>query len=69
MPSRQTTLAELGRRSLAGAPTDELLREAATTLAREMGADQVAILERTLAEFRDSRLLPRPDGQLVSTTP
>ena len=51
MLGRQKTLAELGRRALAGASPDELLREAAVALARELGADQVAILERT----RDGR--------------
>jgi PAS domain S-box-containing protein len=45
--SRQGALADLGGRALAGAPHDELLRDAAAAVARELGADQVAILERT----------------------
>ena len=47
MLGRQTTLAELGRRALAGASREELLDEAATAVARDLGADQVASLERT----------------------
>ena len=71
MLGRQKTLAELGRRALAGAPPDELLDETAAALARDLGADQVAILERT----RDGRgLLARagvglPDGVLGGVLP
>jgi PAS domain S-box-containing protein len=71
MLGRQKTLAELGRRALAGAPSDELLNETAAAVARDLGADQVAVLERT----GDRRgLLARagwglPDGVLGGVLP
>ena len=71
MLGRPITLAELGRRALAGVRPDELLDEATAALARELGADQVAILERT----RDGMgMLARsgaglPDGVLGGVLP
>jgi PAS domain S-box-containing protein len=45
--SQQAALAALGQRALSGADLDALLDEAAAVAARELEADQVAILERT----------------------
>jgi PAS domain S-box-containing protein len=49
--SQQSALAALGQLALSGADLDELLEEAAAVAARELEADQVAVLERT----RDGR--------------
>src|SRR3954454_13298712 len=45
--SQQAALAGLGRQALSGADFDALLQEAAEVAARELEADQVAVLERT----------------------
>ena len=69
--SRQATLAELGQRALSGMALDELLDAAASAAARELGADQVAVLELT----GDGRgLLARagvglPDGVIGGVLP
>jgi PAS domain S-box-containing protein len=69
--SQQAALAALGQQALAGAVLDLLLNDAAIVAARELEADQVAILERT----RDGRgMLARagaglPDGVLGGVLP
>src|SRR5215210_1856725 len=69
--SQQAALAGLARQALSGADFDALLGEAATVAARELGADQLAILERT----RDGQgMLARagaglPDGVLGGVLP
>jgi PAS domain S-box-containing protein len=45
--SQQAALAGLARQALSGGDLDRLLREAAAVAARELEADQVAVLERT----------------------
>jgi PAS domain S-box-containing protein len=56
--SRQAVLAELGQQALSGVDLDELLGAAAKAAARELGASQVAVLERTL----DGRGMLARDG-------
>jgi PAS domain S-box-containing protein len=69
--SRQAALAELGQRALSGMRLDDLFEAAAGAVARELGADQVAVLELT----RDGQgLLARagtglPDGVLGGVLP
>jgi hypothetical protein len=69
--SQQAALAELGLQALSGADIDTLLANAASVAARELEADQVAILERT----RDGEgMLARagaglPDGVLGGVLP
>ncbi len=69
--SRQTALAELGQLALEGTGLDELLDVTATTVARELRVDHVALLELT----RDGRgLLARagvglPEGVLGGVLP
>jgi PAS domain S-box-containing protein len=69
--SQQSALAALGQQALSGAELEELLRAAAAVAARELEADQVAVLERT----RDGRgMLARagaglPDGVIGGVLP
>ena len=49
--SQQSALAALGQQALSGADLEELIETAAAVTARELEADQVAVLERT----RDGR--------------
>jgi PAS domain S-box-containing protein len=69
--SQQAALAALGQQALAGAVLDVLLSDAAAVAARELEADQVAVLERT----RDRQgMLARagaglPDGVLGGVLP
>ena len=69
--SQQAALAALGQEALSGMPLDELLETSVATVARELGVEQVAILERT----RDGRgMLARagvglPDGVLGGVLP
>src|SRR5215210_5095729 len=69
--SRQAAVAELGQLALEGTPFDELLDVAAAAVARELGVDQVALLELT----RDGQgLLARagaglPDGVIGGVLP
>ena len=69
--SQQSALAALGQQALSGAELEELLGAAAAVAARELEADQVAVLERT----RDGRgMLARagaglPDGVIGGVLP
>jgi PAS domain S-box-containing protein len=69
--SQQAALAALGQQALSGMPLDELLETSAAMVARELGVEQVAILERT----RDGRgMLARagvglPEGVLGGVLP
>src|SRR5215211_2101684 len=45
--SRQAAIATLGQEALSGIELDELLDASAAAAARELGADQIAVLERT----------------------
>jgi PAS domain S-box-containing protein len=71
LASRQAALAELGQQALSGMELGELLDTAATAVARELQADQVAVLELT----RDGEgLLARagvglPEGVLGGVLP
>jgi len=69
--SQQSALAALGQQALSGGELEELLGAAAAVAARELEADQVAVLERT----RDGRgMLGRagaglPDGVIGGVLP